>query len=933
MTGDGEYNVFKYGYVNPAGEISYHTIISQARPSQTVIDKKGSISQTAWFGLKDAVGKAQRTLYTTTIVNNTVDKAYYSVQSDIDLDGLMDKETSLEVIYSNIHVTTYTKEITVVKAFGSGTLEELRVSTFVDSSMSQTMVFTDIVSDEVVSTRIYEDAFPNELTELNNVENYLIPVVNEIINSQTPNLNALFSLSHAEDNVPAEFDRVTTIENGEITTDNLLFTTQTISIPGVYSESGQGFDSYVVEAIKSIPAEGTHWINDPKGASLPARDKNGYYLYFDSSDDGTYETVFVMDENDNIVGIGFDYDHDSRFHPAKTVPVLKEVLWSKNYQGISIENDYIHFKEKDKEVGTFNEPTLTDVLFDVFLMDFSGGSSALIELAESMATDQFEEEVTPLTMIGDIVQQVTAHMVGVAASVVLTPVGASYIGFMVGYLGTNLLFQSIKIIEREEFIAHRTFVLVGGEKVLGSKFWFDDMYSNVLPFTIFGSVGGVYAPVFLETDKHSYSSDIILREFNLGETKASSFTTLYTCPKLDYWLSTRNLAGYSDSDEPLMTQFLSRIGVLNPILTDFGIGEYNHKKSSVYYVENEIKEETFENGDEFLDTIFPTIDYGGDAYSPRMSFADSRGSFPTPEFYTEYPVFVSEGSPELEDFGSIYKIIPIEDIASSGVEIQLFNGDIGLKADVDSIDAYILWSDFPGKMFYSEGWSPKHVITLDDGDFEFESATGVLTITSESKLTQLISKVNADSQMLQENNENYNDYDWSFYVVFQVNVEKYRSIVDLRDLTSEQVNKIATAQAVEAAIFEYNYQFNLATQTQLSYHELIYTIIVTAVSTAITMGATLCVGKAVQLAGSLANTATKELSKSASKTLMSLLQPTAGFTAKFVARAVLKEIGQEVLIDPWIESAVSGMVRRAGGDAMMQMVLSSVAESLRETLT
>ena len=451
VTGDGEYNVFKYGYVNPAGEISYHTIISQARPSQTVIDKKGSISQTAWFGLKDAVGKAQRTLYTTTIVNNTVDKAYYSVQSDIDLDGLMDKETSLEVIYSNIHVTTYTKEITVVKAFGSGTLEELRVSTFVDSSMSQTMVFTDIVSDEVVSTRIYEDAFPNELTELNNVENYLIPVVNEIINSQTPNLNALFSLSHAEDNVPAEFDRVTTIENGEITTDNLLFTTQTISIPGVYSESGQGFDSYVIEAIKSIPAEGTHWINDPKGASLPARDKNGYYLYFDSSDDGTYETVFVMDENDKVVGIGFDYDHDSRFHPAKTVPVLKEVLWSKNYQGISIENDYIHFKEKYKEVGTFNEPTLTDVLFDVFLMDFSGGSSALIELAESMATDQFEEEVTPLTMIGDISQQVVAGLVGVAAGVVLTPVGASHIGFMVGYLGTNLLFQSINIIEREEF--------------------------------------------------------------------------------------------------------------------------------------------------------------------------------------------------------------------------------------------------------------------------------------------------------------------------------------------------------------------------------------------------------------------------------------------------------------------------------------------------
>jgi hypothetical protein len=317
-----------------------------------------------------------------------------------------------------------------------------------------------------------------------------------------------------------------------------------------------------------------------------------------------------------------------------------------------------------------------------------------------------------------------------------------------------------------------------------------------------------------------------------------------------------------------------------------------------------------------------------------MSFADSQGGLPTPEFYTEYPVFVPEGSPELEDVSSIYKIVPIEDITpSSGVKIQLFDGDIGLKADIDSIEAYILWSDFPDKMYFSQGSSPGHIIELENGDFEFDSETGVLTITSQPKLTTILERKIADSQQLQENNPGQNFDNWSYYVVFQVNVEKYRSVADLRDLTSEQVGKIATAQAIEAAIFEYNYQFNLATQTQMSYHELFYTIIVTAISTAITMGATLCVGKVVQLTGSLANTATKELSKSASKTLLGLLQPTAGFTASGVAYAVLKEIGQEVLIDPWIESTVSGWVRRAGGDAMLQMVFSSVAESLRETLT
>ena len=208
--------------------------------------------------------------------------------------------------------------------------------------------------------------------------------------------------------------------------------------------------------------------------------------------------------------------------------------------------------------------------------------------------------------------------------------------------------------------------------------------------------------------------------------------------------------------------------------------------------------------------------------------------------------------------------------------------------------------------------------------------TLTLTVPLNAKLANILNALYFEIQRVESEPDSSG---CSYYVVFQFNIEKYRSIDDLRDLTSEQVNKIATAQAIEASILEYNYQFNLAVQTQMSYHELFYIGIVTAVSTAITMGATLGVGKVVELAGSLTGTAAKELSKSASKTLLGLLQPTAGFSSWGVLYTVAKEIGQEVLIDPWIESAVSGMVRRAGGDAMLQMVLSSVAESLRETLT
>ena len=561
-------------------------------------------------------------------------------------------------------------------------------------------------------------------------------------------------------------------------------------------------------------------------------------------------------------------------------------------------------------------------------MDFTGESSDLIEIAEEMATNQFEEQTDLGTLAMDVFQQFLATTAGLLGSALLDK---GPFGFMLGYLGVSILFQTAKILEQENYFAHRTFRLDGssGEKVLGDKFWFDDMYGDVMPITMFGSFGGVYAPVRGNTKEFSYSADIIVREFNFEESKASSITTSYSYPKLDYWLSTRNLAGYSDFDDDLVVGYLQSTGAINPFVDNIGIPEFNHAKSSVYYIENQIQEDTADNRDTYLDTIIPTIDYDSERnrFAPRYSFVDSMGGIPAPEFYTEYPVIVSDDSSAVDQYGSIYKVMEIENLEEiTSIEIQLFDSESILQADIVSIDAYVVWRVTPNT--FGSQTCNSHMVTLKNGEFKVNLTSGIITIGSDPALSTILNKYATKEEELDEDKFSYSVSQPK--ILFQIKVEKYRSISDVRDLTSEQVNKIATAQAIEAAILEYNYQFNLATQTQMGFHELIYTAIVTAISTALTMGFSAGMGSIVN---SLKDSAKEVSSKMLGRLMGSVLGAAESFSVATVIGAVVKEMGQEILLDPWIESTVSGLVRRAGGNALMQMILSSIAESSREAIS
>jgi len=150
---------------------------------------------------------------------------------------------------------------------------------------------------------------------------------------------------------------------------------------------------------------------------------------------------------------------------------------------------------------------------------------------------------------------------------------------------------------------------------------------------------------------------------------------------------------------------------------------------------------------------------------------------------------------------------------------------------------------------------------------------------------------------------------------FEVRVEKYRSIEDLRELSREKVDHIVTMQMTQANVLEYYYQFNLASKQEEQLQELAYTTVVTAISTAISMGVSFGLGKVVGLAnkylGGLVNL--PDLAgitgiQSASKAQQFLhefstyfMQASVSLSGFAIVTACLKEISQEIFIDPLVE--------------------------------
>ncbi|KKK63646.1 hypothetical protein LCGC14_2992190, partial [marine sediment metagenome] len=323
-----------------------HTLIQKVAETQIQKDKKSDIQISESFTIKAGglEGNAQRTLTTNSTITNRIDRMITLIQKDEDGDGFLDTEITFEEVYYTTDTIVYSEEVTDISfkvssiKTESGTLTEYRNSTYHIFDMSTSYMFRDFENDLPVSIRYYDDVFPNQLSEIYNMDNNLQTVTNENddedptndIIAQAPALENILGFTHPEDGVSAIYDRIIEINRDTpYTANNILTVEKEITIPGTYNDDSgiadyMGDKQITMEVIEVIPPDGAYYDN--MEGYVPKKYVGFSYYYFDEDGDGQASVIFIVDISGNVRGIGIDYDGNAYFEPDKLLFVEKHSI-------------------------------------------------------------------------------------------------------------------------------------------------------------------------------------------------------------------------------------------------------------------------------------------------------------------------------------------------------------------------------------------------------------------------------------------------------------------------------------------------------------------------------------------------------------------------------------------------------------------------------
>jgi hypothetical protein len=964
---NGIYDVFKYGIVNPAGEISFHTTLIKITSTNVETRKTGDVRKSKFYQMDISIYHyVQRTVATETTTTTTSTKTTVVVQKDHDLDGTVDEDVTFEAMNSVsviVSFTTetdwfYTDDIFSDTYMPDGSITEYRNSTRALTDKSQSFIFRDYENGELNSTRIYDDVFPNELSEKYNVNNYLKTIVNDNgdedpLNDlvlEAPALEDLISFRHTTDEVPAIFDRKITINSPAVIT-NILATNKTVSIPDAKNaKSGLNKASSTLEIIEVIPDDGEVIYNSNPRYSPRLIKIGGSYWHFSSTVGGNYDSAFVVDEDENIVAIVLDYDYNFILEPNKKLFTEKHIMGIEGQEGqyhnILTDDKRVYLQDYSTYDGISLDPTLSDSLYDIWKLVYDSDTSKLIREVMAITSSQFVHSVKG-RILDDIIWQIGTQVVSWAVATALSYV--PYIGPLLAIAGYAIVYGLLnawrtaeEYAENQQDINSLTLNPEGyeGPMTLSTLDANSELWGGTLPDLIyFGSSAGVYVDIFLEHDKHRFNGKILLSPQGVQKTTDLGFRNVPV--NLNYGLQTRSYQAYSDITDYRLSAHLYTYSVEgNEYHDDYIVSENteagddlsnSYMPNSIMFLETSISQKT--EGE--YDTIYPYIMYLSGTFIPTFQFAGAETGFPVPEFYHEYPIFVDPDTySELEEqCFTIYKVFDSE----SSQDIELIPENT-LHGDVRQIHIYRYTTTndpVPANVIGSEFAAYDLNMDLDsysDDSYTYNAATGVVTL-KDNLYSYLISTAKALETAHSE------DPDYEVFYVLEIDFEQYRSMDDLRGMTREQVDHIATMQAVEQSILEYTYQFIHAQRTQQGLSEMCYTTVVTVISTIaatiITLGAgallkkvipatfTTASGKVVTVTGEAASKSLQQLTKFISRSQSALA----------ILFSFVQEPLQEIFIDPVIETIVTNIIAQVGGDIFAQIFWSSMAEAGRETLT
>ena len=942
---DGIYDVYKYGEVNSAGENVFHTTLIKTKTTNIETQKTSDVRSTKYYeiagddtifgdkfyvenknGIPYMVGTlfGRRTLITNTTTTSTTTKTTVIIQKDLDLDGLIDKDITFEASSTFSETTTYTTEIMgfflddifSTKMFPEGAITELRDSFIETSAKSHLFTFRDYENGEVSSVRIYEDTFANELSAKYNPNTYLKVITNDNgdedpsndLTLQAPALEDLLSFTHTTDNVPALFDSKTTITDS-LVFENILTVQKTVSIPDSLSRSDKV--SSTLEVIQVIPDDGKVIIDSNPKTNPRKVDVGGEYWFYSSAQDGVFDTIFVVNREEKVLAIGFDYDYNSHFEPNKKIFSEKHLISSTSsglwdFSNLGPQNR-VFLRDYNSYDGYFLDDVFSDSLYDVWKIMYNTETSTLMKEVSAITSSQFVQSVQG-KIVQDILWQVGAALISTLFGIVTHTGTAGFILMYAILSGLNAMKQAH---DNAQLLASQTLYNedYDGAITLSSKNEADKVWGGSIPDMIIGSSAGVYSDVFLEYDNHNFEGALILAPQGWKKTNWGSNFPI----SLDYAIQTRDYSGYSDTDDPRLSPH-SVTSTQSP--------------NAIMGLENAINKET----DGEYNKLYPYLQRNDGVFVPTFQFAGVDTEFPMPEFYHEYPIFVDSSSYSTvkNDQFTIYKIFDTE----SSQDIELIPEDKihMIYADIQQINVYqyeYLGKDSNGNDIHNSRFVGSYL----NNTFSFNKATGVLTL-DDGVYSYLISNAQAKASAY------IGDPDYEVFYVFEVKVAKYQAL----DPTNLDENRVATMQAIEQNILEYTYQYRHAQITQETLSQMSYTVFVTTISTILTVGATYAIGKLAKYLTKGASTAMiptftesllGEVSKFATRpTIGTMIVGMAAKTTlvKFVLSPIFESI-QEIFMDPLLEIVVSELVASLGLDIFMQVFINSLVEGGRESIT
>jgi hypothetical protein len=197
------------------------------------------------------------------------------------------------------------------------------------------------------------------------------------------------------------------------------------------------------------------------------------------------------------------------------------------------------------------------------------------------------------------------------------------------------------------------------------------------------------------------------------------------------------------------------------------------------FLEEAVSRESAQDDEQF-DCIMPYML----STHPLLAFANSYTQ-DTPEFYLDYPIFIDAEEFVDEEYHTVYRVFdPSQEDTSPEIHILPENSVYTLFSEIlDVIIYYVRVKD--GKKIYEEVVQD---FTLRESDYFINNVTGTFILLDDTFNLMREKQVLKDAGKEQEG--------FSSFYVFEFHIEKYRSVDDTKQMTTEEVDNIATMQDI-----------------------------------------------------------------------------------------------------------------------------------------